>query len=100
MTYTLYRVDDPTGDPLNGVAIGDYASFEAALDARDDDTARLFSTTGPGLVLTAHHQIVGPGALGEATAHPMTTSLPRSTQAAVAEVEDARRWLRQIHGMA
>ena len=97
MTYTLYRVDDPTGDPLNGVAIGEFATFEAALEARDDDTARLFATTGPGLVLTAHHQIVGPGQLGAATPHPVTTSLPRSTRPVDGEVVDARHWLKQIH---
>lgn len=96
MTYTLYRVDDPT-DPLSNVAIGEYATFEAALDARDDDTARLFARTGAGLVLTAHHQIVGPGALGHATAHPITTCLPRASHPVDGEVGDARRWLKQIH---
>jgi hypothetical protein len=97
MTYTLYRVDDPNGDPLKGVVLGDFATFEAALEARDDDTARLFATTGHGLVLLAHHQIVGPGQLGNTTAHPMTTSLPRSTRPVDRDEVDARRWLQQIH---
>jgi hypothetical protein len=97
MTYTLYRVDDPTDDPSAGVHLGRYATFEAALDARDDDTVRLFAVTGPGQTLIAHHQIVGPGALGAVTAHPVSTGLPRPSFPADDDVGEARRWLDQIH---
>jgi hypothetical protein len=97
MTYTLYRVADPTDDPTTGIRLGRYARFEDALDARDDDTARLFAATGAGQILVVHHQIVGPGALGEATAHPVSTGLPRSGSPTDMEVTDARRWLNEIH---
>jgi hypothetical protein len=97
MTYTLYRVADPSDDPTAGMRLGRYARFEDALEARDDDTARLFAATGPGQILVAHHQIVGPGALGETTAHPVSTGLPRSGAPTDEEVADARRWLEEIH---
>ncbi|HVV74640.1 MAG TPA: hypothetical protein VHC43_01285 [Mycobacteriales bacterium] len=97
MSYTLYRVADPAADPRAGIRLGRYATFEAALAARDDDTARLFAVTGAGQVLVAHHQIVGPGTLGASTAHPVSTGLPRSGSPTDTEVSDARRWLAEIH---
>lgn len=97
MAYTLYRVADPTDDPILGIRLGRFATFEDALEARDDDTARLFAATGPGETLVAHHQIVGPGTLGRTTAHPISTGLPRSTTPPDDEVAAARHWLSEIH---
>jgi hypothetical protein len=97
MAYTLYRVADPTDDPTLGIRLGRFTTFEAALEARDDDTARLFAATGPGQVLITHHQIVGPGVLGGATAHPVSTGLPRSASPTDSEVAETRRWLTEIH---
>jgi hypothetical protein len=97
MPYTLYRVADPTDDPTTGTRLGRFATFEDALEARDDDTGRLFASTGPGQVLVAHHQIVGPGVLGDATAHPVSTGLPRSASPTDSEVAETRRWLTEIH---
>jgi hypothetical protein len=97
MTYCLYRVADPTDDEATGVNLGEFATFEAAIEARDDDTARLFADTEAGATLVIHHQIVGPGALGSATRHPVSSGLPRSTPATLEEVADVRRWLEEIH---
>jgi hypothetical protein len=97
MAYTLYRVADPTDDPTLGVRLGRFATFEDAIEARDDDTTRLFAATGPGETLVAHHQIVGPGALGHSTPHPLSTGLPRSNAPRDGDVAEARRWLTEIH---
>lgn len=93
MSYQLYRVDAPCADIRTGVLLGTYSSFDDALSARDDDTAQLCQETGPGQVLLACHQILGPGTAGAATAHPVTSHIPR----APGEADDTREWLRRIH---
>jgi hypothetical protein len=100
MTYSLYRVDDPTENPTTGISLGESSTFEDALEARDDDTAQLFAVTAAGGTLLVHHQIVGPGTAGPATRHPVSSGLPRSTPATLEEVAETRRWLREIHRLA
>lgn len=98
MSYRLYRVADPCGDITDGTLLGEYDTFDAALDARDDDTAAMFGDTTPGHVLRACHQIVGPGALGHDTPHPVTSELPRPVgNRGADDVEEARQWLHHIH---
>ena len=36
MTYLLYRIEQP-GSPSDGIPLGDYPDFDAALAARDGD---------------------------------------------------------------
>jgi hypothetical protein len=101
MSYRLYRLaqgsDDLTSD---GVLLGTFENFELALAARDEDTVRLFAVTGAGQVLHAHHQILGPGARGPVTAHPVVTEIERSAACDLREVADARVWLESIHRLA
>jgi hypothetical protein len=97
MSYRLYRVTSPCADVSTGMLLGDYDTFDDALYARDDDTERLFAATAPGQVLLACHQILGPGALGTATAHPVTSEMPRGETPGVDDILDAREWLRRIH---
>jgi|SRR5579885_2939628 len=97
MSYQLYRVTAPCADVNTGLLLGNYDTFDDALSARDDDTAQLFAQTTPGHLLLACHQILGPGTLGPATAHPVTSELPRSVSSRQDDVSDARAWLRRIH---
>lgn len=98
MTYRLYRVAVPGGDVDSGSWLGDFDSYDDALRARDDDAVRTFRRTPRGDVLLACHQILGPGAAGPCTAHPVTTELPRSATADVArDVADTEAWLRAVH---
>jgi hypothetical protein len=97
MGYQLYRlvdvVDEETGSELLGV----YEAFEDALTARDEDTIRIFETTSRGEVMLVRHDIVGPGADGSATCHPVTTAVERKTLGDPAEIADVRGWLSRIH---
>jgi hypothetical protein len=97
MSYQLYRVASPCADVSTGMLLGDYDTFDDALCARDDDTAQLFEGTTPGQVLLACHQILGPGALGPATSHPVTSEMPRAAAGHDDDITDAREWLRRIH---
>lgn len=98
MSYQLYRVASPCADVRSGVLLGTYRTFDEALCARDDDTARLFATTGTGQTLLACHQIVGPGSAGDNTAHPVTSHIPRGS--GEDEADDMREWLRRIHTLS
>jgi hypothetical protein len=98
--YQLYRLAASTDDASDGVLLGSFDDFDAALAARDTDTVELFSKTGPGLVLHAHHQILGPGALGPVTTHPVSTAIERSESADPREVHETRDWLATIHRSA
>jgi hypothetical protein len=97
MTYRLYRLAKPNDNPADGILLGSFPAFDDALAARDDDTVELFAVTGPGELLSAHHQILGPGALGPATVHPVSTEIERATPTGRNDVADAREWLRAIH---
>jgi hypothetical protein len=98
--YQLYRLAQPTDDVTDGVLLGTFDGFDEALAARDADTVELFSATGPGQVLHAHHQILGPGILGPITAHPVITEIERSASCDPRDVAEARAWLATIHRSA
>jgi hypothetical protein len=100
MTYRLYRLAQPCDDIAEATLLGSFAGFDDALAARDEDTVELFAVTGPGAVLSAHHQILGPGVLGPATVHPVNTQIERATPASREQIAETRAWLRAIHGHA
>jgi hypothetical protein len=100
MTYRLYRLELPGDDLDAAMLLGSYEEFEVALAARDTDTAWLFGATAPGELLHAHHQILGPGTHGLATAHPVSSELQRPNPAARRDVTDAHEWLTAIHRSA
>lgn len=92
MDYRLYRADERG---QQRTMIGQYADYETALVARDDDALGQLAEADASWV-TARHLIVGPGTLGPQTAHPVTTAFGAD---GVADVEvglavaDARTWL-------
>jgi hypothetical protein len=100
MTYQLYRLTRPGDDVEDATLLGTYDHFDEALAARDTDTAWLFGSTEPGELLQAHHQILGPGLLGPATAHPISTEVERPNPASLHDVRDTHEWLTQIHRSA
>jgi hypothetical protein len=98
LTYRLYRLAAPCDDPIDGDLLGVFPDFEAALDARDDDAVTLLADSGARPIL-ACHTIVGPGAGGETTAHPVISSLGESGQSVDVEgvLAETRDWLRRVH---
>jgi hypothetical protein len=97
MSYRLYRVPTAGGDIADGSLLGQYDTFDAALEARDDDTATLFAQTELGASLLACHQIVGVDLADGVSSCPVTTHIPRANGAAPGDVEDVRAWLRRVH---
>jgi predicted DNA-binding protein with PD1-like motif len=96
MTYQLYRLAESNGAHTDALLLGAYDDFDEALAARDQDTVLLFAITSPGEVMAVHHDIVGPGADGPFTAHPVSTAVERTGVAGVDEVEEIRGWLARI----
>jgi hypothetical protein len=97
MGYLLYRLADVVDRAAGSVLLGDYEAFEDALSARDEDTVRLFAATSPGEVMLVRHDIVGPGANGPATFHPVTTAVERDGRTDRSEIDEVRGWLTRIH---
>ncbi len=99
MTYSLHRASETADGAMPTVQLGDYASFEEALTARDTDAISQLRAAG-GQRITVRHLIVGPGPAGPATAHPVTTCFgaagTRPATDAPASIEAAERWLRTI----
>ena len=100
MSYQLFRCVDLAADRSEAVQLGTYTEFTAALAARDEDTVALFATTGAGMVMLVRHDIVGPGAHGPSTIHPVTTAVERRSSADLDEVAEVRDWLNHIHAPA
>jgi hypothetical protein len=100
MGYQLYRRTDGIDHDAGSVLLGHYDDFDDALTARDEDTVRLFETTAAGEVMMVRHDIVGHGASGPVSCHPVTTAIERRTAGDPAEVEDIRGWLKRIHAFA
>ena len=98
MTYRLYRVPSAGGDISAGSFLGEYDTFDDALEARDDDAAALFAQTERGASLLACHQIVGVDTSQAASWCPVTTHVPRSANVeGDHEVTEVRDWLRRVH---
>ena len=71
MTYQLYRIEHLGAAPT-GPALGAFPDFDAALTARDADViAQLRGAPVPPREIS--HLVVGPGALGPRTPHPLVT---------------------------
>lgn len=100
MTYRLYRLTNAQDPARDGLLLGSFADFDTALAARDEDTVRLFSITGPGQIMQAHHRILGPGAQGAATEHPVSTEIERALTAGDQQLAETRAWLTAIHRSA
>jgi hypothetical protein len=94
MSYRLYRLAD-AGPELLGI----YEAFEDALAGRDEDTVRLFAATSPGDLMLVRHDIIGPGADGPVTLHPVTTAVERRSATDLNEIDDVRGWLARIHAI-
>lgn len=100
MSYQLIRRIDVAADRSEALLLGTYEEFTAALAARDEDTVALFAATAEGEVMLVRHDIVGPGAHGPSTTHPMTTAVERRGLTDVDEVAEVRDWLTHIHAPA
>src|SRR3954452_11355703 len=74
MVYLLYRVPGP--GTRDGQLLGEYACFDDALLARDEDVIVLLGEREGGRTLACHH-IVGPGGQGPPTAHEVTSAVGR-----------------------
>jgi hypothetical protein len=96
--YRLYRLAAPCDDPIDGDLLGVFDTFTDALDARDDDAVTLLESLD-GHPMLACHTIVGPGAGGELTSHPVTSSLGDDQRGEPLQerLEQTRHWLRQVH---
>jgi hypothetical protein len=77
--------------------LGAYEEFVAALAAGDEDTTVLFATTPVGEVMLVRHDIVGPGAHGPSTVHPVTTSVERCCSSFHDGIDEMRDWLEHVH---
>jgi hypothetical protein len=98
MTYQLYRLAENSEDRADSLPLGGYVTFAAAMTARDADTVRVFSVTPPGQVMVVHHDIVGPGADGPFTTHPVSTAVERRRHVDLDDdVEEIRGWLARVH---
>ena len=96
MTYDLYRLHE-FGAQATDPALGHYPDFDAALGARDRDViAQLRATPVPPREI--NHLIVGPGARGSRTEHPLTTfaGADVSHLDPAAEVAATKAWLEAI----
>jgi hypothetical protein len=100
MSYQLYRRVDLLNDRSDAVLLGAYEEFAAALAARDEDTVALLAATDAGEVMVVRHDIVGPGAHGTSTTHPVTTALERQDSTDRDELTEVRDWLTRVHGLA
>jgi hypothetical protein len=100
MSYQLYRRVDSAGTSPDAVLLGAYEDFVAALAARDADTVALFAATPTGVVMLVRHDIVGPGAHGPSTIHPVTTAAERRDVRELDAIDEMRDWLEHIHATA
>jgi hypothetical protein len=99
MSYLLFRLPDPDADLEHGACLGSFATFGAALNARDDDAVALLAATEDGELMTAYHHIVGEGASGHHQRHPVISAVERRVRAddPAADLLETRRWLAEIH---
>lgn len=99
MTYRLFRVPDPDAAPVDGVHLGEFPDFEAALDARDDDVIQILAARDDGQRMLVCHRIVGPDEYSDEQQHPVISELDSPTASADREhaLDETRRWLAQIH---
>ena len=98
MTYLLYRIEQP-GSPSDGIPLGDYPDFDAALAARDGDVvSQLADCPIPPRQIS--HLIVGPGLRGPRTEHPIVTFAGADVDDPdpAAEAAATRAWLDSIRG--
>jgi hypothetical protein len=99
MTYLLFRVPGTDAEPRDGVCLGSFTTFEAALEVRDDDAVALLAAASDGELMMACHQIVGAGADSEFERHPVISAVERRVRPddPSADLRDIRRWLAEIH---
>lgn len=95
MTYELHRAGEDEQPRL----LGSYATYEAALHARDQDVLEQLEQAR-GHRIQPQHLIVGPGQRGARTAHQVVCSVGQPTGDPVdlaAELAATEDWLRRIH---
>jgi hypothetical protein len=99
MTYELYRMPEPCADIVDGVRIGEFDTFDDALEARDDDAVVLLASASNGQALLVCHQIVGPDANEHVRPHPVTSEFERhiDSEEPGRELAETREWLARIH---
>jgi hypothetical protein len=99
MTYELYRMPEPCAGITEGVCIGDFDTFDQALEARDDDAVLLLASASDGQAVLVCHQIVGPDANEQVRAHPVTSEIERriDREEPGRELAETREWLARIH---
>jgi hypothetical protein len=99
MTYELYRMPEPCSELTEGVCIGEFDTFDDALEARDNDAVVLLASTANGQTVLVCHEIVGPDANDHLRPHAVTSEIQRriDPQAPGRELSEARDWLSHIH---
>jgi hypothetical protein len=98
MTYTLYRTERLGAGPA-GAPLTTFSDFESALAARDDDLlAQLERQPAPRREIT--HVIVGPGATGPQTEHPIVTyaGVDADDTDPAGDLAATRTWLDALRG--
>jgi len=98
MTYTLYRTER-LGAGLAGAPLGTFSDFESALAARDDDLlAQLERQPVPRREIT--HVILGQGAMGPQTEHPVVTcaGVDADHTDPAGDIAATRTWLDALRG--
>lgn len=97
MVYSLFRLAE-YGDEPSAPSIGEgFPNFGAALTARDDDVLAQLSAR-PAPAREVNHLIVGPGAHGPRTAHPIVSFVGADVTDNCPELElaETAAWLRSV----
>jgi hypothetical protein len=98
MHYRVFRVPDPDASAADGVYLGTFPDFDAALVARDDDAVRVLAAEDDGSRVLVCHRIVGPDDGAHEREYPVLSELERPVDPGDAQrgLAETRRWLAQI----
>lgn len=102
MTYYLYRVPAPDATVTDGVWLGEFEGFEAALEARDDDAALILADPRQVGAAVVCHRIVGPDEAANNREYSVISALESTAGfgRSPESMTDIRDWLAEIHGSA
>jgi hypothetical protein len=100
VSYRLFRVPEPDAALIDGVPLGEFLDFDAALDARDDDVVTVLDGSGDGQRVLVCHRIVGPDEFAREQQYPVISELesPATSVDRQRCLAETRSWLAQIHG--
>ena len=97
MGYTVFRLAEFGGAPATPAIGQGFPDFKAALNARDDDVLAQLSAR-PAPPREINHVIIGPGAKGPRTVHPLVSFVGADVadNSPDLELADTAEWLRAI----